>query len=215
MPNRPQPFSPMMLSTSTSTPRGSSILTSPGHSTTTPSVFRLDPQSQLPQQNVEWNPSQAYVDLQRACQILTERGFKLAAKWAAEQWMGLPAVDHMQLPPCSIPVEYCNDASASSSSPLYCYAKTLMDLSEYAHAAAVLSQAASSGGDETGITTTVETMPPPLPDLSPAAVGLRAYALYMAGEQRKEEEFHERNNPENQGSGNTPGTGGTTSRNPR
>ncbi|KAL7560140.1 hypothetical protein ACA910_011892 [Epithemia clementina (nom. ined.)] len=144
------------------------------------------------EQEVEWNPSQVYVDLQRACQILLERGFKLAAKWAAEQWMGLPAVNVNQLPPCSIPFEYGSESAAQGqSSPLYCYAKTLMDLSEYAHAAAVLSQASNDAA------VNVETMPPPLPDLSPAAVGLRAYALYMAGEQRKEEEFQERNNNNN------------------
>lgn len=173
-------------------------MTPGGNATTTTTaatpLFRLE-------QEVEWNPSQVYVDLQRACHILKERGLKLAAKWAAEQWMGLPAVNTKQLPPSRIPLEYASEAQGGgrgpgTSSPLYCYAKTLMDLSEYAHAAAVLSQASN----DTSVAN-VETMPPPLADLSPAAVALRAYALYMAGEQRKEEEFQERNNRNNKGGG--------------
>ena len=171
----------MILSPRSTTPR-----TTPSNATTP--FVRLE-------QEVEWNPAQVYVDLQRACHILTERGFKLAAKWAAEQWIGLPAVDLAHLPPCSIPFEYGNEGEGPSS-PIYCYAKTLMELSEYAHAAAVLSQASTDAA------TNVETMPPPLPDLSPPAVGLRAYALYMAGEHRKEEEFQERNNANTSGSSN-------------
>lgn len=134
------------------------------------------------EQEVEWNPAQVFVDLQNATQILNDRGLKLAAKWSAEQLMGLPAIEG-PLPPCSIDPLY---TQRKPQSPPFLYAKTLMDLSEYAHAAAVLSQSSSS-------VTKVESMPPPLSDLTPAAFALRAYALYMAGEQRKEEEYQERN----------------------
>lgn len=64
---------------------------------------------------------------------------------------------------------------------MFAYAKTLLDLGEFAHAAAVLSQPHA----------TVERMPPPLPDLTTAAMSMRAYALYMAGERRKEERHQE------------------------
>lgn len=64
------------------------------------------------------------------------------------------------------------------------YAKTLLDLGDYAHAAATLSQPSLSKAP-------VESMSPPLPNLSPYALYLRAYALYMAGERRKEEDHLE------------------------
>jgi hypothetical protein len=134
------------------------------------------------QQEVAWDPAQVYVDLQQACQILTDRGWKLAAKWAAEQWMGLPAVEASAVAarrPSSTSLDVSD--TSSSSSPILAYAKTLMDMGEYAHAAAVLSQPHA----------TVERMPPPLPDLNAAATSLRAYALYMAGERRKEESHQE------------------------
>lgn len=129
------------------------------------------------EQEVAWNPAQVHVDLQMACQILSERGWKLAAKWAAELLIGLPKVDvddtkHLQ--PNHIPASLMPRAALP---PLLTYAKTLMDLGEYAHAAAMLSEPHP----------TVERMPPPKADLEPAAVSLRAYALYMAGERRKEE----------------------------
>jgi hypothetical protein len=71
-----------------------------------------------------------------------------------------------------------------NSSPTVYYAKTLMDLGEYAHAAATLSQPSLSKSK-------VESMPAPLANLSPFAFYLRAYALYMAGERRKEEDHLE------------------------
>ena len=136
------------------------------------------------EQEVAWDPAQVYVDLQMACQILTERGWKLAAKWAAEIWMGLPHVDpaatkHLQ--PNHIPSGLL--PRTGGLPPMLAYAKTLVDLGEFAHAAAILSEPHP----------TVERMPPPQADLEPAAVSLRAYALYMAGERRKEEAHQESN----------------------
>ena len=142
------------------------------------------PSSMRLEQEVAWNPAQAYVDLQMACQILSERGLKLASKWAAELWMGLPHVDAAataNLQPNNIPASLM--PRGATMPPMLAYAKTLLDLGEFAHAAAILSETHP----------TVERMPPPQPDLEPAAVSLRAYALYMAGERCKEEAHQESN----------------------
>ena len=140
---------------------------------------------------VPWNPSQVFCDLQKACQILSERGLKLSAKWAAEQLVGLPLEAAYNL----------SSASSSSSSstipdhlvfsdnnPAAVYAKTLLELGEYGHAAAVLSDASAPIPLGSKAAASMESMPPPAPELSPFAFYLRAYALYMNGERRKEEE---------------------------
>ena len=135
------------------------------------------------QQEMSWNPAQLAVDLQAATQLLTDRGWKLAAKFAAELWMGLPVVtatDNEGLTPQDIDPALLA-ANHKPRPALLAYAQTLMDLGEYAHAAAVLSQPHA----------TVERLPPPLPDLTAAAIALRAYAMYMAGERRKEEAHQE------------------------
>ena len=116
---------------------------------------------------VPWNPDQVFSDLQAACQILSERGLKLAAKWAAEQLMGLPTPSHPQH--AAFPHLKWQEETATPH-----YARTLMDLGEYAHAASVLSEPPTSNS--------VLSVPPPSTDLSPAGFALRAYALYMAGE---------------------------------
>lgn len=170
--------------------------------TGTPSTSELE---------VAWNPSQACIDLQRACQILTERCLKLSAKWAAEQWMGLPP--EIIEGAIHIHVNAVHSGAASTSAapaaalpaappatttipddlffgvehhPAIHYARTLLELGEYAHAAAVLSETSL-----TNKAASVESMPPPLADLSPKAIYYRAYALYMAGERRKEEDVLE------------------------
>jgi hypothetical protein len=133
---------------------------------------------------IAWNPTQVAADLQKACQILSERGLKLAAKWAAEQWMGIvPELVQGGAAESSISDSLLMDETANS--PYVYYAKTLMELGEYAAAAAALSQPAMDK------LSTMESMPPPLPDLTPFALHVRAYALYMAGERRKEEEYLE------------------------
>lgn len=176
------------------TPQGPGFL---GGSASSASPFiRLSP---LPQQlqaaddassnvNVTWNAAQVRADLQIAAKLLSDRHLNLAAKFAIEQWMGLPAeiVSEASITTNSscIPKELSSfDYFQEETCPAVFYAKTLMDLGEYAHAAATLSQPALSK--------TVETMPPPLPDLSAFGIYLRAYALYMAGERRKEEDYAE------------------------
>jgi Anaphase promoting complex subunit 8 / Cdc23 len=158
-----------------------------------------------------WDASMACVDLQRAAQILSERCLKLAAKWAVEQWLGLPPEiiegsggTHIltfpppsaslsstkqppmlspEMPSSTIPDDLLWGAEERQD-PVLNYARTLFELGEYAHAAARLSETSL-----TNKAASVETMPPPLEDLSPKAIYIRAYALYMAGERRKEEDL--------------------------
>lgn len=146
--------------------------------------------------DVHWDPTLVKSELLRAATILSHRGLKLAAKWASEQVLGIPVGK-----PASLLSSTINGAteSSSSSSPNYYqhpsswqnewtqlsekdwYAKTLLDVGENLHAAAVLSKP----------TTDVTQMNGPSPNLSPFGTYLRAYALYLAGERRKEEDFIE------------------------
>lgn len=143
--------------------------------------------------DVAWNPVAVKNELQAATTILMERGLKLAAKWTVEQWMGLPAPLEPQdadsedaasrATPSMEASQMFPDLAWRESAAHSYYAKALMDLGEYGHAAAALSQPSTSKAlVDRG------TMPPPLPDLSPAATYLRAYCLFMAGERRKDEE---------------------------
>jgi Anaphase promoting complex subunit 8 / Cdc23 len=153
--------------------------------------------------DMAWNPAQACIDLQTACQILSDRGLKLAAKWAAEQWMGLPpeiiegcaASGAVTTIPESLNVNsYSNNnnigsdigrgggIAAAIGNPQLCYARCLLDLGEYSFAAATLSATSL-----TNRAASVEAMPPPQAGLDPHQVYVRAYALYMAGERAKEE----------------------------
>jgi len=132
-----------------------------------PSIMELD---------IPWNPSQVYADLQKAYEILSDRCLTLSAKWICEKWMGLPPVEDT-----SVTSSLSEELLINKSTPTVAYAKTLLQLGEYAHAAAVLSQGCNG----------VEQMPPPQANLDSGAFYLRAYALYMAGERRKEEEYLE------------------------
>jgi hypothetical protein len=144
-----------------------------------------DDASNMPQST--WNAAQVRADLQIAAQLLSDHNLKLAAKFAIEQWMGLPAdvVSDATITTSSswIPAHYKVGKYQQEKCPAVLYAKTLMEMGEYAHAAAILSQPSRSK--------TIESMPPPLEDLSEYGFYLRAYSLYMAGERRKEEEFME------------------------
>jgi anaphase-promoting complex subunit 8 len=106
------------------------------------------------------------------------------------------------------------------------YAKSLFDLGEFLHAASVLSASASSASgnsnDNNSNTRTagrrdITQMGPPKSDLSSFGFYLRAYALYMAGERRKEEEYSELEGNSSSlggGSGANSGSGGGNSGNP-
>ena len=168
-----------------------------------------------------WNPILAVTDLRLASQILSDRCLKLAAKWCAEQWMGLPP--DVVVSASSNPATGIDENSDSSShnhnpllllgentnaisnttttisdellrsasvlhqhDPAVLYSKAVLELGEYAHAAAILSETSLQNK-----AASVECMPPPLPDLSPKATYVRAYALYLAGERAREEKLLE------------------------
>jgi Anaphase promoting complex subunit 8 / Cdc23 len=161
---------------------------------------------QHPVGEVSWNPAQVCVDFQVASAILSDRGLKVATKWIAELWMGLPPEiidtttttttttagnnnnkydtnhhndDTTTMILCSIPDRL---HVVPETNPAVAYAKSLLDLGEYAHAAAILSETSLNNPGAS-----VETMNPPLTDLSSKAIFYRAYALYLAGEKRKHE----------------------------
>jgi hypothetical protein len=155
-----------------------------------PGGMVLSPHSTTAEFDMGWNPAQVVTDLHHSSQILTDRCLKLSAKWAVEQWMGLPP-DVVESggtgePSLNIAAIVEEDQKKNPLPQVY-YARTLMELGEYSHAAAVLSQTSL-----TNKAASVESMPPPQSDLSPKGVFYRAYALYMAGEKRKEEEAIER-----------------------
>jgi Anaphase promoting complex subunit 8 / Cdc23 len=153
--------------------------------------------------HVDWDPAILHRDLRHATTVLNHRGLKLAAKWTAEQWMGLPP---------SVVASSSEDMSSSSidsssgMTPQDWYAKTLMDVGEYLHAAYVLSATTTTTNHNDTTQSSrnnttprhqhppmddVLSMPPPAPHSTSFGMYLRAYALYMAGERRKEEEHLE------------------------
>jgi hypothetical protein len=131
---------------------------------------------------ISWNASQVCVDLQKASEILSDRNLKLSAKFAIEQWMGLPSDVVVARSFKNVTSTIDDELVFQEQSPAIYYAKNLMELGEYAHAAATLS---SNAGNK------LESMPPALSDLSAYGIYLRSYALYLAGERRKEEDYLE------------------------
>ena len=94
------------------------------------------------------------------------------------------------------------------------YAKSLFDLGEFLHAASILSESSASGGRSAvagksgaahprkgGGRGDITQMGPPRGDLSSYGFYLRAYALHMAGERRKEEEYSELEGSSGSGTG--------------
>lgn len=121
---------------------------------------------------IEWSADTIRSELRHAIAILSHRCLKLSARWASEQLIGLPPSSSNVENPLPTP---------QTATDVELYAKSLLELGEYAHAAAVLSK---SNQDVTAMT-------PPVSDLSSFGVYLRAYAMYLAGERRKEEEMVE------------------------
>jgi hypothetical protein len=166
---------------------------------------------------IHWDPSVVKSELLQASAILSHRGLKLASKWAAEQMVGIPVGRPASLQQeeqlVTSPDEEVDAQpvlSPTTQSPRIqtvlqeeflnmteqdWYAKSLVELGEYLHAAAVLSQDVGGGvgdggdGGDTNNVTEITQMGPPLSNLSSYGIYLRAYALYMAGERRKEEEY--------------------------
>lgn len=168
----------------------------PGEMSSYSMLFSPDAASSLASPSVElevhWDPSIIRSQLRAAVTVLSHRGLKLAAKWASEQLIGLadsnggdgggkelsPSWVQHSLGDFSIS-KFAQEVSQLQDRDLY--AKSLLDLGEYLHAAAILSEP----NDD------VTKMAPPLPDLSTFGIYLRAYSLYMAGERRREQDHLE------------------------
>lgn len=136
-----------------------------------------------------WNGDTIRSELRQSIFILSHRGLKLAAKWASEQLIGLPpppvtgVTTEENANPNNLvePSMLLFDMNKGPVEDMALYAKSLLDLGEYAHAAAVLSQPNSD----------ITNVSPPLLDLTSFGIYIRAYSLYMAGERKKEEELVE------------------------
>ena len=162
-------------------------------------LFSPDAASSLASPSVElevnWDPQTIRSQLRNATAILSHRGLKLAAKWASEQLMGLansinegcvvtgkdsPSWAHGSssgIGDLNSNSRWIQESVSLQDRDLY--AKSLMELGEYLHAAAILSEP----NDD------VTKMAPPFSDLSEFGIYLRAYSLYMAGEKRREQDY--------------------------
>lgn len=146
-----------------------------------------------------WDLEEARLNLRTASSLLSHRCLKIAACWAAE---------HLNSLASSAPVgdSSTNGIAQSSKSglsmgnDLELYAKSIFDIGEYHRAAAVLSinphegsciDAARAGKRKVSTRAGDLTIFPPRESLTSYGIYLRAYALYMAGERRKEEEVLE------------------------
>jgi anaphase-promoting complex subunit 8 len=148
-----------------------------------------------PKVDLNWDAQAIKSELHTASIVLSQRCLKLAAKWATEQLLGLQSYHSQQ--PQSQKSDDTNDNGSNDSAvdlqspiimaalqemdPFVLHAKSLVELGEYMHAAAILSRPNQI----------VTTMAGPLPSLSSYGIFLRAYALFMAGERRKEEDYIE------------------------
>lgn len=155
------------------------------------------PQKALSQ---HWNVADARKQLRKATIILSNRGLRLAARWAAEQLNGLK-IDDIDESTHVCTTELVEDDTKCSDLELY--AKSIFDLGEYYRAASTLSEnpIEEQDTDVTGVRRRVSTkggdltMHPPKNSLTSYGIYLRAYALFMAGERRKEEEVLELRDP--------------------
>lgn len=138
---------------------------------------------------VNWDPSLVKSELLQASAILSHRCLKLASNWAATQMAGVPLGHAASLGGKSNGAQLLQEEYANMTETDW-YAKSLVDLGEYLHAAAVLSQTLNGGGSSSS-TTEITQVGPPQAGLSSYGFYLRAYTLYMAGERRKEEDYVE------------------------
>lgn len=147
-----------------------------------------------------WDLEEARESLRTATIILGNMGLKLASRWAAEQLNSLAQTG----------ISKRKDTKASPyadyqtpGNDVELYAKSIFDLGEYHRCAGILSRS-PEGVDENGNTILSPTgkkrigskggdliIQPPRNELTSYGTYLRAYALYMAGERRKEEEVLE------------------------
>ncbi|EFJ14516.1 hypothetical protein SELMODRAFT_268860 [Selaginella moellendorffii] len=106
------------------------------------------------------------LQLRRAIRELRDRGLYTAAKWAAEQLVGLPE-DRENVGPAPVP-----DEEDGGDGDVFLLAKAFFDMREYRRAAHALRGATGK-----------------------KSFFLRCYATYLAGEKRKEEEIIELGGP--------------------
>lgn len=152
----------------------------------------------------KWDLGEARIHLRNATTILSHRGLKLASRWAAEHLNSLaqPSTGASSVT-ATVPSHHLELNTMGSDLELY--AKSIFDLAEYHRAAAILSvnprddseldrshgtgkrRVSTKGGDL--------TIYLPRDSLTTYGIYLRAYALYMAGERRKEEEVLELRDP--------------------
>ncbi|KAL3795060.1 hypothetical protein HJC23_006381 [Cyclotella cryptica] len=152
--------------------------------------------------NNDWDVNDARVQLRRASVECGKRGLKVASRWASEQLVGLPPLSSSY-----------GDASAPSSqwkiqeadqyhdrtnmTDAEVYAFSLFDMGEYSRAAHVLSSPSLShnGSDDSTNGSSFGVIHPPRNDLTASGIYLRAFALYLDGERRKEEQVTELRDP--------------------
>ena len=158
-------------------------------------LFSPDAASSLASPSVElevhWDPQTIRSQLRMAVAVLSHRCLKLSAKWASEQLVGLTDSNSGAT---TRKESFWNSSSSTGNltsnewikdmADLHdreLFSKSLFELGEYLHAAAVLSEP----NDD------VTKMSQPIPDLTSFGIYLRSYALYMAGERRKEQDHLE------------------------
>ncbi|KAL7488140.1 hypothetical protein ACHAW6_014831 [Cyclotella cf. meneghiniana] len=151
-----------------------------------------------------WDVHEARMQLRRAAVECSKRGLKLASRWASEQLVGLP-------PPSSSASSGATPATSSNiksqetheydsmdhMTDAEIYAFSLFDMGEYSRAAHVLSLPSipHSGSEEYANGSSFGMIHPPRNDLTPSGIYLRAFALYLDGERRKEEQVMELRDP--------------------
>ena len=154
-----------------------------------------------------WDVEEVRCSLRRASVELSKRGLKLAAKWAAEQLIGLPsrssATNDQNGVFWSTPDRNNKDGVktlgtnhlhyelSGEEEDKVIYAQTLFDMGEFDNAAHILSCSSTSTPSSTSALVLGGGIGPPLPNLSSHGLFLRAYSLYLSGERRKEQELVE------------------------
>ena len=134
-----------------------------------------------------WNVEEARSALRNAATLCSRRGLKLASRWASEQLVGLAPPQINDTAPNNI-TNHSVTITNESLNDHEIYAHSLFETGEYGRCALSLSQRCTSSG-------TISEIPPPRNDLSPTGIYLRAYALYLEGERKKEEEVTELRDP--------------------
>ena len=161
-----------------------------------------------------WNLDQARQQLRRATKECNRRGLKLASRWASEQLLGLAVSNttannndnnnssmnksmDSQASSTAVPLPLLLEEKCQPND-IELYATSLFDLGEYSRAAHILSMSASSTNNTSTSPSSdgsLGQINPPRDNLSSIGIYLRAFALYLDGERRKEEQVTELRDP--------------------